>query len=103
MRLLPPEIGGALFDEIQDAVRQSGGASSGSASFRDEEMMSGPEADLLHAAIWGPEVETRAFVQEYGQQVEIDACEALFIPKGWWHSVKGVGKGVTASANWWFR
>ncbi|RMD44720.1 hypothetical protein DV735_g392, partial [Chaetothyriales sp. CBS 134920] len=29
--------------------------------------------------------------------------EALFIPKHWWHSVKGVGGGVTASANWWFR
>ena len=103
VRLLPPEIGGALFNEIQDELHQSGGASSGSASFRGEEMMSGPEADLLHAAMWEPVIETRDFVQQYGQQVEIDATEALFIPKGWWHSVKGIGKGVTASANWWFR
>ncbi|KAK6339180.1 hypothetical protein TWF718_008603 [Orbilia javanica] len=38
--------------------------------------------------------------------------EAVYIPAGWWHSVKSVlpdhteeleGKGVVASMNWWFR
>jgi len=35
--------------------------------------------------------------------VEVSPGDALFIPKGWWHSIKSVGIGVTASVNWWFR
>jgi len=33
----------------------------------------------------------------------LEAGDGMFIPKGWWHSVKGVGKGIIGSANWWFR
>jgi hypothetical protein len=32
--------------------------------------------------------------------------DALFIPQGWYHSVRSVGSpaiGINASANWWFR
>jgi len=36
-------------------------------------------------------------------QTELDAGDALFIPKGWWHSVKGLGDGINGSVNWWFR
>jgi hypothetical protein len=35
--------------------------------------------------------------------VGFEAClgpsDGLFIPRGWWHSIKGVGGGVTASNN----
>ena len=36
-------------------------------------------------------------------EVQLQPGEAVFIPTGWWHSVQGTGRGVTASVNWWFR
>ena len=53
-----------------------------------------------------------------GWEASLEAGDAVLIPRGWWHSVKGIDdvdvdvdgdvgkasrKGVTASANWWFR
>ena len=102
VRLLSPEAGNMLFDHVQLQLHRQGVAAPGSASLRGEEMMSGPEADELHCAVW-EEDRLSPIVQSYGFEVWLDACQALFVPKGWWHSVKGVGEGVTASANWWFR
>ncbi|KAL2430462.1 hypothetical protein ABEF95_008222 [Exophiala dermatitidis] len=146
MRLLPPEVGDAVFEDVQrQLLNLSSSFSSFSSTIRGEEMMAGPERVLLHDAVWGaaPEAEvvqddngtgtanttptngdgdgngngngngTNANIasnnryanvlNKYGFQVELGIGEALFIPKGWWHSVKGVGDGVTASVNWWFR
>ncbi|KAF2761495.1 Clavaminate synthase-like protein [Pseudovirgaria hyperparasitica] len=36
-------------------------------------------------------------------ETTIGPGDALYIPKGWWHSVKGLGQGIVGSANWWFR
>ena len=39
-------------------------------------------------------------------QLDLNAGDALFIPKGWYHSIRGLGdhrNGVNISANWWFR
>ncbi|KAI5815031.1 hypothetical protein BZA77DRAFT_371297 [Pyronema omphalodes] len=38
-----------------------------------------------------------------GFEVTVKEGEGLFIPMGWWHAVRGVGEGVCASVNWWFR
>ncbi|RMZ87869.1 hypothetical protein DV736_g4906, partial [Chaetothyriales sp. CBS 134916] len=104
LRLLPPEAGDALFEAIQESLWQQGRLiSPGSAAFRGEKMMTGPEADLLHEAVWQEGTRASELMQAYGQRVEVSGQEALFIPKHWWHSVKGVGRGVTASVNWWFR
>ena len=66
--------------------------------------MAGPERELLHRAVWEADAsDLTALVIRYGQEAEVGLGEALFIPKGWWHSVKGVGSAVTASVNWWFR
>jgi hypothetical protein len=69
----------------------------GSASFRGEEMMDGPEKDALVEIVWGDEVGGG------GYEARVGPRDALFIPKGWWHSIKSVGSEVTASVNWWFR
>lgn len=104
IRLFPPEVGDAIFDRVQDQLRLTDGPGQSSASFRGEEMMAGPERELLHRAVWHDDIsDGMTLAIEYGQQVEVGLGEALFIPKGWWHSVKGVGSGITASANWWFR
>ncbi len=69
-------------------------------------MMAGPEKLALHAAIWPDDHTTSRYAQvlsTYGLETEVSLGDALFIPRGWWHSVKGVGEGITASVNWWFR
>ncbi|EXJ86082.1 hypothetical protein A1O1_06451 [Capronia coronata CBS 617.96] len=119
MRLLPPEIGNAVFADVQNQIiiasssspsSPSSSSASTSSAIRGEEMMAGPEKELLHDAVWsdtdtGPDTQNRYahVLKTYGFEVELGLGEGLFIPKGWWHSVKGVGEGVTASVNWWFR
>ncbi|KIV89075.1 hypothetical protein PV10_08685 [Exophiala mesophila] len=123
IRLLPPTVGDAIFDLIHTQVSSS----SSSSRIRGEEMMQGPERSLLHSAIWPDHPETLPgsgsqpdsstissspslrdspysdILKRYGQEITVHTGDALFIPTGWWHSVKGTGAGVTASANWWFR
>jgi hypothetical protein len=107
VRLLPPEVGNAIFERVQETCRVGGS----NKSIRGEEMMMGLEHDLLETGVWGasgsPEDgtihEIHRAVQGFGQEAELGLGEALFIPKGWWHSVKGIGEGITASVNWWFR
>jgi Cupin-like domain len=106
VRLFPPEIGDAIFEEVQEQLcggPKNTDAVSSSAAFRGEEMMAGPERNLLHQAVWEDDEALSVLTRKYVRQAEIGIGEALFIPKGWWHSVKGVGRGITASANWWFR
>ncbi|RMZ77539.1 hypothetical protein DV737_g4337, partial [Chaetothyriales sp. CBS 132003] len=81
LRLLPPEAGHALFEAVQESLRQQGRLSAGSAAFRGEEMMTGPEADLLHEAVWHEAPGAGELMRAYGQRVEVSAGEALFIPK----------------------
>jgi len=90
VRLFRPHVGAGIFRGVQEMI---GGQ--GSAVFRGEEMMEGPERDALDEAVWRDGRE--------GFEVEVSPGDALFIPKGWWHSIKSVGIGVTASVNWWFR
>ena len=107
VRLLPPEVGDSVFEHIQEQLRardSETGLGRSSAAVRGEEMMAGPEREMLHRAVWEADASNlTALVIKYGQETEVGLGEALFIPKGWWHSVKGVGSAVTASVNWWFR
>lgn len=64
-------------------------------------MMKGQEKELLDNEIWGGASQTEG--REVGYEVSVEAGDGLFVPKGWWHSIKGVGNGITASVNWWFR
>ena len=93
VRLLPPEVGQEVFTAVQAAL---GG--SPSASFRGQEMMEGEEKALLEAAVWN----SRAYKHEQvfaGQEAYLAHGDGLFIPKGWWHSVKGIGTEITGSVN----
>ena len=92
VRILRPEMGDRIFEQVQETL---GRARSG--VFRGEEMMKGEEKRLLEERVWNSEA------GEAGYEVHVGRGDGLFIPKGWWHSVKGVGDGITASVNWWFR
>lgn len=92
VRLFPPAVGGGIYQNVQQSI-----GASGIASMRGEEMMEGPERSLLEEHVWGERVTDEGF------EVEVGPGDALFIPKGWWHSIKTSEKGINASVNWWFR
>lgn len=59
-------------------------------------MMEGRERELLHRAVWE---------DDSIDEVLLNPKDALFIPKGWWHSVASNNEDgeLNVSANWWFR
>lgn len=95
VRLLPPALGDRLFFEVQVQIRQQGNS-----RIRSTDMMEGEERQALHDAVWVSDS-----LPEEALEAELDAGDALFIPKGWWHSVKSVGScgQLNGSVNWWFR
>lgn len=89
VRLYRPEVGLQLFRRVQEKLH-----SRSSSVFRGVEMMQGPEKIALEDAVWGEGAETN------GHEVTVRAGDALFIPKGWWHSIKSVSDvDVTASVS----
>jgi hypothetical protein len=92
VRLYEPSVGAEIFQDVQRRIGRSP-----KANLRGEEMMDGPEREALDEAIWGYSA-TKA-----GFEAVINPGEGLFIPKGWWHTIKSIGTEVTASVNWWFR
>ncbi|XXG95584.1 casein kinase 2 regulatory subunit [Hypoxylon texense] len=86
IRLMTPGRG----DDIYARVRRELG-SHGSSRFRGAEMMGGRERELLHRAVWDDEAVS---------EVSLGPGDALFIPKGWWHSVASYGQdGELNSSN----
>ncbi|KAK7754572.1 hypothetical protein SLS62_003354 [Diatrype stigma] len=102
VRILPPARGQALYERVRAEVGMRGDANS---RLRGAEMMGGVEREALERAVWG---EGEDAVVEEGQadmqQAVLRPGDTMFIPKGWWHSVRSNGAGVlNASVNWWFR
>jgi len=92
VRIFRPQVGRAIFYEVQQKIGQHS-----SATFRGGEMMEGPERHALDASVWDDAVARDGFEATVGPE------DALFIPKGWWHSIKSIGTDLNASVNWWFR
>ena len=90
VRVIEPEVGQEVYAHVQRILGKSG-----SAAFRGEEMMQGDERSLLEEQIWDDTAESaRSFI---GYEAKIGSGDGLFIPQGWWHSIKGTGEGITAS------
>jgi hypothetical protein len=92
VRIFAPNVGQAIYRKVQQKL-----GAGGSGRIRGMEMMEGQERELLDQYVWGENVE------EEGLEAIVGSGDSLFIPKGWWHSIKSVGTGITASVNWWFR
>ena len=99
VRILTPEQGERLFGVVREEVNGEDGGG-GSKAFRGEEMMAGKERRVLEEKVWG---ESRVEGVDKGWEAEVRDGDGMFIPTGFWHSVKGIGAGLTASVNWWFR
>jgi hypothetical protein len=95
VRLLPPNDGDQVFFEVQVRIRQRGNS-----RIRTTDMMEGKEREAMHEAVWENDgLSGRIY------EVDVGPGDALFIPNGWWHSIKSkhARGGLNASANWWFR
>ncbi|OKL58792.1 hypothetical protein UA08_05717 [Talaromyces atroroseus] len=114
VRLLSPSTGLQVFacvqQEMMDSTTKGDDFLGHAATFRGNEMMQGSERVLLERAVWGdassssvPSTGVVRAQNHIGYDVILERGDSLFIPKGWWHSIKGVGEGITASVNWWFR
>jgi hypothetical protein len=97
VRLFNPDSGAAIFHHVQTRIGRAA-----SATIRGADMMQGAEREALERAVWGPWTDD-AFCEAKGLQCEVGPGDGLFIPKGWWHSIKGLGHGMIGSVNWWFR
>lgn len=93
IRLLAPQLGQAIFHQVQEALGKKKPE-----NFRGDEMMKGEEHSLLESAIWKDLMLVSAGSFS-GFEVHLSAGDGVFIPKGWWHSVKGIGTGVTGSVS----
>lgn len=90
VRLYHPEIGRAIFAKVQEEI-----GARGSATIRGEEMMQGLEKKALESEVWNATGSTLRHCWE----AELNVGDGLFIPKGWWHSVRGAGTGMTGSVS----
>lgn len=86
IRLMNPEAGHRLYMSVR--------AEKGHANMRGEEMMAGEENDRLEEAVWG---ERALDGEPKAWEAVLESGEGLFIPLGWWHSVRGIGEGVNCS------
>lgn len=93
VRLYPPETGASILARVHQklGIRSS-------TSLRGEEMMQGEERTLLDKEVWNSVDDNR-----HCQLAKLNSGEALFIPLGWWHSIKGIGSAISTSVNYWFR
>ncbi|PIG80706.1 JmjC domain protein [Aspergillus arachidicola] len=96
VRLIGPDDGQVLFASVRRQLGRSGNREA--AVFRGSEMMQGRERTLLEKEVWDEGLDTASSERKYvGYEAQLEAGDGMFIPKGWWHSIKGVGNGVTAS------
>ncbi|KAI9751149.1 MAG: hypothetical protein M1815_001339 [Lichina confinis] len=97
VRLYEPLVGSSIFRSVQQRLGRASHA-----AIRGEEMMLGAERNALEEAVWH-EAGPRSTLDQESYEVSLQAGDALFIPKGWWHSIKGLESGIITSVNWWFR
>jgi hypothetical protein len=95
VRILPPRGGITLLLQ----TRAKFGINASNTRIRGPEMMEGLERKAMHGAVWGPGAHENLY------KASLEPGDTLFIPKGWWHSLRSTGAfgSVNASVNWWFR
>ena len=93
VRIFAPAVGNEIFASVKNRLGDGGRG-----QMRGEEMMGGEERKVLEEVVWSEQVLGPADVV-LGQEAVLEAGDGIFIPKGWWHSIKGVGEGVIGSVS----
>jgi len=111
VRLLGPEAGLRLFAAVGERSARDrewdggwlgrGGGLVGSlgSSMRGEDMMVGEEGRLTEEVVWGTDGNAESVEDIQGSEAILGPGDGIFIPKGWWHSIKGIGYGLNASVS----
>lgn len=106
VRLLPPASGDQCFYQVQQRL----GRNSGNSRIRGADMMQGLERKAFYEAIWETRQNQSGSCGEDMYELPVQEAilgpgDAIYIPKGWWHSVKSVYSDgrLNGSVNWWFR
>jgi hypothetical protein len=112
VRLLRPDSGRAVYEYTKRLCAEvEGHSASNGASMRGDEMMMGLERRILGVCVWDDKEgmlqgTLNKTLEIEGFETTLHAGDGIFIPKGWWHSIRGTGdhrNGINASVNWWFR
>jgi hypothetical protein len=93
IRLMSPEMGKQLYENVMEKLGMPGGA----AHMRGEEMMKGKEFLAMESAVWNDNWDRPG--GNLGFEVVVKKGGGLYIPKGWWHAVRGIGKGPNVSVS----
>ena len=91
IRLFEPSVGLEIFREAQRRINTKS-----SESFRGEEMMQGRELAVLESLVWGG-IESE--IEDLVLKTVLSSGDGLFIPQGWWHSVKSINNGINGSVS----
>lgn len=104
VRLMQPRHGLEVYERVR--ARIGGG---GNPAMRGDEMMAGVEGEELEKEVWNMELNvsgkedrtTSAWTGKRlsGFEAQLDRGDGIFIPSGWWHSIKGVGRGMIGSVS----
>jgi hypothetical protein len=92
IRLLRPDVGNTLYEQVKTLVKDKTGHAEGMANMRGDEMMQGEERRILEKKIW----DDASFD---GAEITVKKGDGVYIPLGWWHAVRGVGVGPNASVS----
>lgn len=117
IRVVSPRVGKDIFDTVKarTVTRSSmNGYDNGRGRVRGKEMMIGDEREGLDEIVWGTQdgggsthdsvlvsgnPSSKEMKSWEGFDGVLDVGDAVFLPMGWWHSLKGVGEGMVGSVS----
>jgi Cupin-like domain len=101
IRMIKPADGDRLFEMARKRLVSAGLTVGGGGRIRSEHMMVGEENQMLEDWAWG-EADQGLDDPEggiSGFEIKVETGDGVFIPKGWWHTVRGAGTGINASVS----
>ena len=91
IRAFPPDVGIALLREGSSRLNDAGATD---VRTFDERSMGGKERQVFYELIWDDDAIAEA---DWTLEATLEEGDSVFIPKGWWHSFRGIGSGINGS------
>jgi hypothetical protein len=91
-RLMSPQMGQQLYEDVMERLGKTAGQT---ANIRGDEMMKGKEFAYMEQAVWSDDWDHPG--TNLGYEMTVKKGGGLYIPLGWWHAVRAIGKGPNVS------